>query len=130
MTPELVIAYSATVISISARFIFMYLLYTKKSINPYSLIFSTLNIVSSSLWITYSQIISDTPIFVRGTSDLLLFSISTSYIIYNRIEIKNLPSDDIIVLAFEMCEGVNKYLFLQTSSFTCSSRMEITEEEK
>ena len=130
MTPELVIAYSATVISISARFIFMYLLYTKKSTNPYSLIFSTLNIVSSSLWITYSQIISDTPIFVRGTSDLLLFSISTSYIIYNRIQIKKLPSDDIIVFAFEMCEGVNKYLFLQISSFTCSSRMEITEEEK
>jgi len=130
MTPELVIAYSATIISISARFIFMYLLYTKKSTNPYSLIFSTLNIVSSSLWITYSQMISDTPIFVRGTSDLILFSISTSYIIYNRIQIKKLPSDDIIVLAFEMCEGVNKYLFLQTSSFTCSSRMEITEEEK
>ena len=130
MTPELVIAYSATVISISARFIFMYLLYTKKSTNPYSLIFSTLNIVSSSLWITYSQIISDTPIFVRGTSDLLLFSISTCYIIYNRIQIKKLPSDDIIVLGFEMCEGVNKYLFLQISSFTCSSQMEITEEEK
>jgi hypothetical protein len=74
--------------------------------------------------------ISDTPIFVRGTSDLLLFSISTSYIIYNRIQIKNLPSDDIIVLAFEMCEGVNKYSYSQTSSFTSSSRMEITEEEK
>ena len=130
MTPELVIAYSATIISISARFIFMYLLYTKKSTNPYSLIFSTLNIVSSSLWITYSQMISDTPIFVRGTSDLLLFSISTSYIIYNRIQIKNLPSDDIIVLGFEMCKGVNKYLFLQISSLTCSSRMERTEEEK
>ena len=130
MKPELLIAYSATVISISARFIFMYLLYTKKSTNPYSLIFSILNIVSSSLWITYSEMISDTPIFVRGTSDLLLFSISTSYIIYNRIQIKNLPSDDIIVLAFEMCEGVNKYSYSQTSSFTSSSRMEITEEEK
>jgi len=130
MTPELVIAYSATVISISARFIFMYLLYTKKSTNPYSLIFSILNIVSSSLWITYSEMISDTPIFVRGTSDLLLFSISTSYIIYNRMQIKNLPSDDIIVLAFEMCKGVNKYSYSQNSSFTSSSRMEITEEEK
>jgi len=130
MKPELLIAYSATVISISARFIFMYLLYTKKSTNPYSLIFSILNIVSSSLWITYSEMISDTPIFVRGTSDLLLFSISTSYIIYNRIQIKNLPSDDIIVLAFEMCKGVNKYSYSQTSSFTSSSRMEITEEEK
>jgi hypothetical protein len=53
MTTELV---TATVISISGRFIFMYLLYTKKSTNPYSLIFS---IISSSLWITYSQMKSD-----------------------------------------------------------------------
>ena len=53
MTTELV---TATVISISGRFIFMYLLYTKKSTNPYSLIFS---IISSSLWIIYSQMKSD-----------------------------------------------------------------------
>ena len=33
MEKELVTAYSATVISISGRFIFMYLLYTKKSTN-------------------------------------------------------------------------------------------------
>jgi len=59
MTTELVTAYSATVISISGRFIFMYLLYTKKSTNPYSLIFSIINIISSSLWITYSQMKSD-----------------------------------------------------------------------
>jgi len=32
MSTELAIAYSATVISVSGRFIFMYLLYTKKSI--------------------------------------------------------------------------------------------------
>ena len=106
MRPELVIAYSATVISISARFIFMYLLYTKKSTNPYSLIFSTMNIVSSSLWITYSQMTSDTPIFIRGTSDLLLFSISTSYIIYNRIEMNKLPPDDILLLGFEMLKSL------------------------
>lgn len=93
MTPEVVIAYSATAISISARFIFMYLLYSKKSTNPYSLLFCNMNIVSSSLWITYSQIISDTPLFIRGTSDLVLFSISTSYIIYNRIEMERRPPD-------------------------------------
>ena len=79
---ELIIAYSATVISISGRFIFMYLLYTKKSTNIYSLIFSIMNLVSSSLWITYSQIILDRPLFVRGSSDLILFSISTIYIYY------------------------------------------------
>ena len=84
MKNELIIAYLATVISISGRFIFMYLLYTKKSTNIYSLIFSIMNIVSSSLWITYSQIILDRPLFVRGSSDLILFSISTIYILRNR----------------------------------------------
>ena len=83
MINELLIAYSATSISISARFIFMYLLYSKKSTNPYSLIFSIMNMVSSSLWITYSQMKLDMPLLVRGSSDLLLFSISSTYIIYN-----------------------------------------------
>ena len=86
MTAELVIAYSATVISISGRFIFMYLLYTRKSTNPYSLIFSIMNIVSSSLWITYGQMRSDMPLLIRGSSDLFLFSISTAYIISNKLK--------------------------------------------
>ena len=105
MTSELVIAYSATVISISVRFIFMYLLYTKKSTNPYSFIFCNMNIVSSSLWITYSQLISDTPLFIRGTSDLILFSISSSYIIYNRIQIDKLPPNDILLSGFELFQS-------------------------
>ena len=88
MTNELVIAYSATVISISGRFIFMYLLYTKKSTNNYSLLFSIMNIVSSSLWVTYSNIIFDMPLLIRGSSDLVLFSISTAYIIHNKLELK------------------------------------------
>lgn len=89
MKSELLVAYSATFISISGRFIFMYLLYSKKSTNPYSLLFSIMNIISSSLWITYSQIITDMPLLVRGSSDLLLFSISTVYILYNRMKITN-----------------------------------------
>jgi lipid-A-disaccharide synthase-like uncharacterized protein len=84
MTNELVIAYSATAISVSGRFIFMYLLYSKKSTNPYSLIFSIINIISSSLWITYSQMRYDKPLFIRGLCDLFLFTISTAYIIFNR----------------------------------------------
>jgi lipid-A-disaccharide synthase-like uncharacterized protein len=88
MSTQFVIAYFATGISISGRFIFMYLLYTKKSTNPYSLLFSIMNIISSSLWITYSQIIEDTPLFIRGISDLLLFSISTLYIVSNRYKIQ------------------------------------------
>jgi hypothetical protein len=93
MTNELIIAYSATFISVSGRFIFMYLLYTKKSTNLYSLIFSVMNIVSSSLWITYSQMKSDMPLLIRGSCDLLLFSISTIYIAYNRLEINKIQSD-------------------------------------
>jgi len=88
MTTELVTAYSATAISISGRFIFMYLLYTKKSTNPYSLIFSILNMISSSLWISYGQMNSDMPLLVRGSSDLVLFSISAMYILYNRLKIQ------------------------------------------
>jgi len=79
-----IIPYSATGISIVARFIFMYLLYTKKSTNIYSLVFCILNIISSSLWINYSIIVSDLPITVRGSSDLVLFTISCMYILYNR----------------------------------------------
>jgi lipid-A-disaccharide synthase-like uncharacterized protein len=92
---EWIIAYSATAISISGRFIFMYLLYTKKSTNLYSLIFSIMNIVSSSLWIKYSSMITDTPLLVRGSSDLLLFSISAIYIIKNRFYIDKIEPYDI-----------------------------------
>lgn len=84
MSKHIIIAYSATSISILGRLIFMYLLYTKKSINPYSLIFCVMNIISSSLWIDYSQLVSDLPLLVRGSSDLVLFTISASYILYNR----------------------------------------------
>jgi uncharacterized protein with PQ loop repeat len=92
MTNELVIAYSATVISVSGRFIFMYLLYTKKSTNPYSLLFSIMNIISSSLWIRYSEMVSDMPLLIRGSCDLLLFTISTAYIISNRLKMNEIQA--------------------------------------
>jgi len=93
------VAYSATSISIIGRLIFMYLLYSKKSTNLYSLTFSLINQVSSCLWIIYSKMILDTPLLVRGSTDLLLFSISSSYIIYNRlhdIENKNNQTNDFL----------------------------------
>ena len=96
MQNELVIAYTAMAISVSGRFIFMYLLYTKKSTNLYSLIFSIMNMVSSSLWITYSTMILDQPLLIRGSSDLVLFSISTVYIIYNRLQIKKIETETIL----------------------------------
>jgi len=94
MVNELIIAYSAMCISVSGRFLFMYLLYSKKSTNIYSLLFSIINIVSSSLWIMYSRIMSDTPLLIRGSSDLFLFSISTVYIISNRVEMNKIQSDE------------------------------------
>jgi hypothetical protein len=43
-----------------------------------------MNIVSSALWVTYSQLVTDTPVMVRGSCDLVLFIISALYILYNR----------------------------------------------
>ena len=81
------------IISISGRFIFMYLLYSKKSTNPFSLVFSVINIISSSLWITYSQMTSDMPLLIRGSADLVLFIISAVYITYNRWEINKIEPE-------------------------------------
>ena len=97
MTIELIIAYSATFISISSRFIFMYLLYTKKSTNPLSLLFSSMNIISSSLWITYSEMKSDMPLLIRGSVDLVLFTISTGYILSNRLKKIQINNSELLV---------------------------------
>ena len=97
MNENLVIAYSATSISISGRLVFMYLLYTKKSTNLISLLFSVMNIVSSALWIVYSQFVADTPLLVRGSSDIVFFTLSASYILYNRRVENNRLSKKIII---------------------------------
>ena len=97
MSENLVIAYTATSISISGRVVFMYLLYTKKSTNPISLLFSVMNIVSSALWIVYSQLVADMPLLVRGSSDLVFFSLSVAYILYNRRGQNSLSSKKIII---------------------------------
>jgi hypothetical protein len=97
MATELIIAYSATFISISSRFIFMYLLYTKKSTNPLSLLFSSMNIISSSLWITYSEMKSDMPLLIRGSADLVLFTISTGYILSNRLKKIQINKSELLV---------------------------------
>lgn len=85
MNELVVIPYTATSISIIARIIFMYLLYTKKSTNIYSLIFCILNIFSSGMWIYYSYDKDDTPMILRSSIDLSLLTISASYIIRNKI---------------------------------------------
>jgi uncharacterized protein with PQ loop repeat len=90
MTTEIIIPYSATAISLSARFIFMYLLYSKKSTNIYSLTFCILNICSSALWIKYCILISNQPLLFRSITDLILFTISAGYIINNKRKPENI----------------------------------------
>ena len=80
----IVLPYTAVSFSIIARFIFMYLLYTKKSTNLYSLTFCYLSVFSSTLWIPYGVIMEDTPIVIRSGVEILLLSLSAVYITRNR----------------------------------------------
>ncbi len=84
MLELILLPYTAVGFSIVARLIFMYLLYSKKSTNIYSLTFCCLSVISSSIWIPYGILVGDTPIIVRsGTEIVLLFS-SGLYILRNR----------------------------------------------
>jgi len=80
------IPYTATSVSLIARLIFMFLLYKNKSTNSLSLTFCILNIISSSMWIYYSATLYDTPMIVRSSCELGLLSISSIYIIKNKIK--------------------------------------------
>jgi hypothetical protein len=80
-----IIPYTATSLSIVGRFIFMFLIYKNKSINTLSLIFCILSIFSSSMWIYYSNILNDIPMLFRSSTELCLISISSIYIIRNKI---------------------------------------------
>jgi uncharacterized protein with PQ loop repeat len=81
-----VIPYTATSVSVIARFIFMYLLYKNKSTNSLSLIFCGLNILSSGMWIYYSVLSNDLPLIFRSSADLTLLFLSSLYIIRNKIK--------------------------------------------
>jgi len=79
-----VLPYTAVSFSILARLIFMYLLYTKRSTNVYSLAFAYLSITSSALWIPYGVLQNDTPILVRSSVEITLLSTCVVYITWNR----------------------------------------------
>jgi len=98
-----IIPYTATSISIVARLIFMYLLYTKKSTNIFSLIFCILNIFSSGMWVYYSYDKEDIPMIVRSSIDISLLSISCMYIVRNKIINKE---DNIIVRNNNIIQGL------------------------
>uniref|UniRef100_A0A6C0E643 Sugar transporter SWEET1 n=1 Tax=viral metagenome TaxID=1070528 RepID=A0A6C0E643_9ZZZZ len=79
------IPYTATSISVVSRFIFMFLLYKNKSTNSLSLLFCVLSISSSNMWLYYSIVNEDTPMITRSSLEILLLSISSVYIIRNKI---------------------------------------------
>ena len=78
--------YTATSISVVGRFIFMFLLYKNKSTNSLSLIFCILSISSSSMWLYYSITNKDMPMITRSSIEILLLTISSIYIIKNKIQ--------------------------------------------
>jgi lipid-A-disaccharide synthase-like uncharacterized protein len=80
----IILPYTAVSLSMVARFIFMYLLYTKTSTNIYSLTFCYLSVASSCLWIPYGVLLQDTPIVVRSSVEIVLLSLSALYIHRNR----------------------------------------------
>jgi lipid-A-disaccharide synthase-like uncharacterized protein len=80
-----IIPYTATSLSVVGRFIFMFLLYKNKSTNSLSLLFCILSIFSSSMWIYYSIQLQDLPMIVRSSVELTLLSLSSMYIIRNKV---------------------------------------------
>jgi uncharacterized protein with PQ loop repeat len=81
-----IIPYTATSLSVVGRFIFMFLLYKNKSTNSLSLLFCILSISSSSMWLYYSITNKDMPMITRSSIEILLLTISSIYIIKNKIK--------------------------------------------
>ena len=80
-----ILPYTATSLSVIGRFIFMFLLYKNKSTNSLSLIFCILSIFSSGMWIYYSISTNDFPMIIRSSTEISLLSISSIYIIRNKL---------------------------------------------
>ena len=80
-----IIPYTATSLSVVGRFIFMFLLYKNKSTNSLSLLFCILSIFSSAMWIYYSMKVNDTPMIMRSSTELSLLTLSSIYIIRNKM---------------------------------------------
>ena len=80
-----IIPYTATSLSVLGRFIFMFALYRNKSTNSMSLLFCILSIISSGMWVYYSVKSHDTPMILRSSTEITLLTISSIYIIRNKI---------------------------------------------
>jgi uncharacterized protein with PQ loop repeat len=80
-----IIPYTATSLSVVGRFIFMFLLYRNKSTNSLSLLFCILSIISSSMWMYYSIELNDLPMILRSSIEITLLTISSIYILRNKV---------------------------------------------
>lgn len=80
-----IIPYTATSLSVIGRFIFMFLLYRNKSTNSLSLLFCILSIISSGMWVYYSVKLNDLPMILRSSTEITLLTISSIYIVRNKI---------------------------------------------
>ena len=80
-----IIPYTATSLSVIGRCIFMFAIYKNKSTNSLSLLFCILSIFSSSMWVYYSVINNDTPMIIRSSTEISLLTISSIYIIRNKL---------------------------------------------
>jgi uncharacterized protein with PQ loop repeat len=80
-----IIPYTATSLSVLGRFIFMFLLYRNKSTNSLSLLFCILSIISSSMWMYYSVELNDLPMILRSSIEISLLTISSIYIVRNKV---------------------------------------------
>ena len=80
-----IIPYTATSLSVVGRFIFMFALYRNKSTNSMSLLFCILSIISSGMWVYYSVKSHDTPMILRSSTEITLLTLSSIYIIRNKI---------------------------------------------
>lgn len=92
-----IIPYTATSLSVVGRFIFIVLLYKNKSTNSLFLLFCGLNICSSGMWLYYSIQLNDVPMVVRSSLEISLLSLSSIYIIINKIKIYQLHNQSQIL---------------------------------
>lgn len=91
-----VIPYTATSLAVIGRFIFMFLLWKNKSTNSLSLLFCLLSICSSGMWIFYSVAKAEMPMLVRSIIEIALLSMSSGYIVYNKIQERRLRMHTIL----------------------------------
>ena len=78
--------YTATSLSVIGRLIFMFLLYKNKSTNSLSLTFCILSIISAGMWMYYGWFVNDIPILTRSCTEICLLTISSGYIIRNKLK--------------------------------------------